>query len=758
MKEYSVVGKRLPRVDGAVKATGAAQYTDDMTLPGMLYGKILRSPHPHARILDVDTARAQHLPGVKAVITGKDTLGVKYGLWRLYPNLLDEYPLAMDRVRYIGDEVAAVAAIDEDIAQEALELIRVEYEELPAVFDPLEAMEDGAPQVHDGVEHNISVTRHVAFGDVEQGFQESDYVREDRFHTQVVLHAHMEPHAALASFDASGKLTLWSSTQSPYIVQVLLAMTLGMREGDIRVIKPHVGGGFGNKIELFPLEFCSALLSKRTGRPVKMTYTRAEEFIATRRRHAIIIELKTGVKKDGTLVARQCRNILDGGAYNSLGPTATFLSGFFHTLPYKFPHYKYDGYHVYTNKAPAGAMRGFGETQPYFAGETQLDRIAEELGIDPLEIRLKNACGPGYEVGRVAKVSSCGFTECLEQAAQAAGWKDRRGRMGPGKGIGMGSYAFISGGSFNWFRTPLAFSNALIKAGEDGSVSLYTGSSDIGQGSDTVMCQIVAEELGIRMEDVKITVADTETTPMDIGTWGSRVTLMAGNAVLAAARDLKGQVLEAAARGLKTEPGELEVREGQIYVRGAPERKMAFSEAVVEAVKASGGKPLIGRGSYHPEGKGIVSPAFAFGVQVAEVEVDRETGQVRVLKTTTAHDCGMPINPMAVEGQLEGSVHMGLGQTLYEQEVTEKGRVANPSFLDYQMATAPDMPQIEMIEVRTDEPEGPFGAKEAGEGLVGPTVPAIANAVYDAVGVWIKELPITPEKILRALREKGGAG
>ena len=758
MKEYSVVGKRVPRIEAAVKATGSAQYTDDMSLPAMLCGKLLRSPHPHAAILNIDTGRALALPGVKGVVTGKDTLGVKYGLWRMYPNLLDEYPMAMDRVRFIGDEVAAVAAIDEDTAQEALELIRVEYEELPAVFDPLKAMEDGAPQIHEGVDRNISVTRHVAFGDVERGFEESDHIREDRFVTQAVHHANMEPHAALASFDASGKLTLWSSTQSPYIVQVLLAMTLGMREGDIRVIKPHVGGGFGNKIELFPLEFCSALLSRNTGRPVKIAYTRAEEFIATRRRHAIIIELKTGVKKDGTLVARQCQNILDGGAYNSLGPTATFLSGFFHTLPYKFPHFKYDGAHVYTNKAPAGAMRGFGQTQPYFAGETQLDIIAGELGIDPLEIRLKNACEPGHEVGRVAKVSTCGFTECLEEAARGAGWKDKRRSREEGRGIGMGSYTFLSGGSFNWFRTPQAFSNALVKAGEDGSVNLYTGSSDIGQGSDTTMCQIAAEELGLGMEDVKITVADTETTPMDIGTWGSRVTLMAGNAVLGAARDLKGQLFGAAASQLGTETGELEAGGGNIYVRGDPKRKMAFSEAVAAAVKANKGNALIGRGSYHPEGKGIVSPAFAFGATVAEVEVDRETGRVKVLKVTTAHDCGMPINPMSVEGQLEGSVHTGLGQTLFEQEITDRGKVVNASFLDYQMPTSRDMPQIDMIEVITDEPEGPFGAKEAGEGLVGPTVPAIANAIYDAVGVWVKDLPITPEKVLKALKEKGAGG
>ncbi len=753
--EYSVIGKSLPRVDGVVKAKGQQVYTDDMVLPRMLYGKILRSYLPHARILSIDTSKAERLPGVKAVITGKDTLGVKFGLWRLFPEQMDEQGLATDKVRFIGDAVAAVAAIDEDIAEEALDLIEVDYEELPAVFDPIEAMKEGAPRIHDNVEYNTSVVRNIEFGDVEEGFRQSDYIREDRFSTQATIHAQMERNVAIASFDPSGKLTMWASIQSPYFLQGLLAMALGMREGDIRVIKPCVGGGFGGKIELFPAHFCAALLSKKTQRPVRIQYTREEDLSTTRTRHPVISNLKSGFKKDGTLVARQCQLIFDGGAFNSMGPTAAFLAGFFSSMPYRFSHYKYDGYHVYTNKVPAGAMRGLGAPQAFFGSECQIDMIADQLGVDPVELRLKNALQPYGEVPRVTRITSCGLSECIEKAAERTGWREKRGKLPDGHGIGMACYMFYCGGIWNFFNTPYAYSAATVQANIDGTVNLYTQASDIGQGSDTVLCQILAEELGVRMEDIRKTVADTEVCPVELGAWASRTTFMAGHAILEAAREVKNQLFEVAAQ--KLEIGvvhALEAKDGRIHVKGRPEKGITFAEAATAAQRAKGGLPVIGRGSYSPRGKGLAPSVYSFGAQVAEVEVDKETGKVTVRKITTAHDIGMPINPMSVEGQLEGSIHIGQGYALSEELVSDGGKILNPSLVDYKMPKATEMPEIEVIEIRTDEPEAPFGAKEAGEGLVSPTLPAIANAIYDAIGVRMTDPPFTPEKVLRAIKEK----
>ncbi len=754
MSEYSVVGKSLPKIDAVAKATGEAKYASDLALPQMLSGKILWSPHPHARILNIDTSKAKRLAGVKAIITGENTLGIKHGCWRRYPALLDKLALAIDKVRYIGDEIAAVAAIDEDIAQEALELIKVEYEPLPAVFDIEEAMKENAPQIHDNIERNISITRHIEWGNVEEGFKNSAYIREDRFFLQPVVHACMETHSAVASFDGNGRLTVWTSTQCPYFIQCLLAMTLGMKEGNVRVIRTYVGGGFGGKNELYGDEFCAALLSKKAGRPVKIVYTREEEFTITSRRHPMIYELKTGVRRDGTLVAKECRAFLDGGGYNSMGATALYLTGFLQTFPYKLSNYKYDGYHVYTNKSPSSSMRGFGGPQAVFAGESQFDMIAEELGIDPIEMRLRNAMTPGYEIPGQFKLSSCGLSQCLEKVAESI---KKRGKLPSGRGIGVASYGFESGGIFNWFDTPYAFSSALMRIDIDGTVNLFTQASDIGQGSDTVLCQIAAEELGVHVEDIRLIAGDTALAPVDIGAWGSRQTLMAGHAVKAAAADAKRQLLEVAT--VKLSPNivyELECKDRRIYVKSRPERGIPFEEVVQAAIRSKDGEAIIGRGVYTPRGKGMVSPAYSFGAQVVEVEVDRETGQVKVLKAATAHDCGQPINPLAVEGQLEGSISMSMGYALSEELLTEAGKILNPNFADYKLVRAPDMPETETFAVETFEPEGPFGAKEAGEGLTLPTAAAIANAVYNAVGVRIKDLPITPQKVLKALREKEG--
>ncbi len=757
MSKYSVVGKPVRRIDGPDKVTGKAVYTYDMVLPGMLYGKILQSPYPHARILNIDTSKAEKLTGVKAVITGKDTPGIPYGNWRIYPVLMDELALAIDKVRYIGDGVAAVAAIDEDIAEEARDLIEVEYEELPAVFDVEEAMKDGAPQLHEGTKNNIKprAVRQISYGDVEQGFKEADYVREDRIYLQAQSHAYMETHVAVASSDTAGRLTMWTSTQSPFFTQWVLARALGMREGDIRVIKPHVGGGFGGKFELFPNEVCAAILSKKTGMPVKIVYNREEEFSSSRRKHPIIFDMKTGVKKDGTLVARQVRGILDAGAYMGVSATVNFVTGFFHTVPYRIPNFLYNGYPVYTNKSVSGAMRGLGATQAIFASNSQLDMIAEDLGIDPLEMKLKNAIKPGDEIPGVAKIYSCGFSECLREVAKSTRWHEKRGKLPSGRGIGIAGYGFVSGGVFNWIKTIYPFSSAIIRLNWDGTAELFVGEADIGQGSDTVLCQIAAEELGIPMEDIKLTAADTSTTPVGLGAWSSRITLMGGHAVIRAAQDCKRQLFPQVAAKLGPDLIHvLEAKDGRVYVKLHPDKGVTFAEAVQLAQRANEGQPIIGRGSYTPAGKGLITPAFSFGAQAAEVEVDKETGKVKVLKVTTAHDCGQPINPQSVEGQLKGSIALGLGYALTEELVTDRGKVINPSFVDYKVPRVSEMPEMETMLVETYEPEGPYGAKEAGEGLAVPTPPAIRDAVYDAVGVWINDLPLTPEKVLKAMREK----
>lgn len=769
-EDYTVIGKRLPRVDAQAKATGEAVYTVDIHLPRGLHGKILRSPYPHARVLHIDTNRAERLPGVKGIVTAKDISPDKRSAFCYGAFLPDEYPLAIDRVRFIGDEVAAVAAIDEDCAQEALELIRVDYERLPPVFDPEEAIKEGAPELHDHAKGNVSWRLYQDLGDVEKGLKEADHVQEDRFMTQLVSHAPLEPHAAVARFDSEGGMTVWSSTQRPFFVSWDLAQTLGMPESKVRVIKPHVGGGFGGKVETSSVEFTAAFLSRKTGRPVKIVLARDEEFYATRRRHAFIIDLKTAVKKDGTITARVCRSILDGGAYNSLGVVTCFNSSLFLHLPYRNPNVRYEALRVYTNKPPCGAMRGFGSPQIIFAIEVQMDMIAEALGIDPVEIRLRNGLRAGDETSSGLKIKSCGLRECIESSAIHAGWQEKRGKSGSGIGIGMGLGGFLSGPRLR--RLPrladaFAFSSTLVRAHADGNVTVFTGSADIGQGSDSVMAQIAAEELGVPYECVSVLAGDTGLTPLDLGTYGSRVTLMAGNATRNAARNLKKKIIEALSEKFEAHPEDLEFKNGFVFVKGSPERNISFSEAVILCQQSLGGSPLIGEGIYNPEeegkldikalcerGEGNYSSTYSFGAQVAEVEVDRESGEVRVKKMTAAHDCGKALNPMSVEGQLEGSVAMGLGYSLTEEVKSEEGLMMNPSFLDYKLLLSLDVPPIEIIQVESYDPVGPFGAKESGEGTVSPTAPAVVNAIHHATGVWIKELPVTPERLLKAMEEE----
>ena len=752
----NLIGKSIPRIDAPAKVTGKALYTEDIILPGMLYGKILRSTVAHAKILNIDISAALAYPGVKDVITAKDTPCVKFGNWRLIPETQDELPLALDKVRFIGDEIAAVAAITPDIAEEALSLIKVEYEVLPAVFNIDDSLAPGAPRIHaDNPERktNISLDRKIDVGDIDAAFKDAYYIREDNFLVHTQSHAYMEPCASLAEVGAEGRVTLYTSTQTPYIVQCLLASTLGISENFVRVIKPAVGGGFGGKMELRTWDFCAAFMARRTGRPVRIVLSREDELATGRRRHGMKIRSKVAFNKDGTILAKDFEAYLDGGAYNSMGPTAAFLCGNFGAMIYRYPVYRYRGYHVYTNMPPSGAMRGFGAPQALYVSETQMNMAAVDLGLDPIEIRLKNAMVTGDRIEGVTTISSAGLVESITKVAEMTDFLEKKKNLPKNKGIGIGCYSFISGGVFNWFNTQYNFSSCEIRVYDDGTAHLLTMAADIGQGSDTVLRQILAADLGIPVEKIRLTAGDTAMTPKcDLGTWGSRVTLMNGNAILDASKKIKEQLSKMVS--LKFDLNvihEIAFGEERVFAKANPKRGITFGEAVTMWVKANRGEELTARGYYTPRDMGLTTPAYSFGAQVAEVSVDPDTGVVSVEKVTTAHDCGTVINPLGVEGQLEGAVQMGLGYTLCEQFAIRDGKTLNTTFLDYKIPAAEDMPEIVSAAIDTYEPEGPFGAKEAGEGLVIPTAPAISDAVFQATGYRCKDLPITPEKILRAM-------
>jgi len=726
----------------------------------MLFGKILTSPHAHARILRIDTSKAAALPGVKAVITGADVPETTYGV---SPARYDEHVLAKDRVRYVGDEVAAVAAVDEDTCRRALELIEVEYEVLPAVFDPFEAMREGAPRLHDHPRfaRNINTRVEWHFGDVERGFAEADVVREETFVGNRTYQSPMEPHCALALWEPEGRLTLWTSTQVVHYVQHQMARLLEIPEGNVRVVMTHCGGGFGGKAEVNPLEICAVLLSRRTGHPVKMRYTREEMMRHCRGRHKQHIKMKIGVKRDGTITAVQEEAVLEGGAYSSFGIVAVYYAGAMVPTLYRLPAFKYDGYRVYTNLPACGAMRGHGCPHPRFAFEGVLDMLAADIGMDPLDLRLRNAMRPNSVTVNELDVGSCEFEACLKAVRERSGWDAKRGKLPRGRGIGIGCGGFVSGAGYPIYRSKFPHSNAFIRVAEDGAAAtLFVGEADIGQGSSTVLAQIAAEAMGVPYEAMRIVTSDTQRTPLGLGTYSSRVTLMGGNACRMAGEAVRDQVLAAAANVLDAPPEALDARDGRVFLRDHPERGMPWAEAAARHFSEHG--PLLGRGSYSPpeelggkfKGSTVgTSPAYSFCACVAEVEVDMETGRVKVLRLTDAHDVGTPINPTAVEGQSEGAGVMMLSEALLEDLVfDENGNLKNPSLHDYLIATTCDAPEIDTTIVPSYEPRGPYGAKEVGEGSTLPVIGAIANAISDAIGVRVRELPITPERILALIR------
>jgi len=807
---FSTIGRSTAMIDAAEKTTGAGKYTDDLSVPGMLVGKILHSPYPHARIMRIGTSRAEALEGVVAVVTGPDAPN-PFGI---LPVGHDEHALALDKVRYVGDNVACVAAISESIAEKALELIDVEYELLPAYFDPEDSMNAETDLIHDNKPHNLEKDYHHVFGDPDKAFGEADCVLEARFLANEVTHAAMEPHSTLASFETDphtgepGRLIIWSSTQVPYYLQHKLSLVLDMPMQQIRVIKPLVGGGFGGKSEVIPLEIIAAVAARKAKAPVKITYTREEVFLAHRGRPRTIIDLKTGVKNDGRITAVKARVVQDGGAYCSYGVVTILYSGALLGALYDIPNIQYDGYRVLTNKPACGAMRGHGTVNVRFAFESQLDEIAAKLNIDPAEIRRRNLLKPPCITVNGLRVQSYGLPECIDQVVTRSRWSERKGDLPKSRGLGIACSHYVSGAANSIIRSDMPHSTVNIKIDRDGGVVVYTGASDIGQGSDTMVAQIAAETLGCSLGRVRVIAADTDLTPIDIGSYSSRVTFMNGNATLRAAEQVKKQIAAAAAKRMDCAPEDLVFREDRVthsdnrprvsgvapaanngadvsqptvsghvegqILRGSlqqkrkdegPKESMSFEEAVVAAIDFHGA--LSGTGSYAPpiearggkhKGAGVgPSPAYSYSAQVAEVSVDEETGEVTVHKVWAAHDCGRALNPVSVEGQVIGSVWMGMGQALTEEMIWKDGMLMNPGLLEYRSPSSIESPEVEAIIVESIDPEGPFGAKESSEGSLAATIPAIANAIYNAVGVRLHESPFTPERVLAALRAKNKA-
>jgi CO/xanthine dehydrogenase Mo-binding subunit len=730
------VGARFPKVDGVAKADGSGIYADDIAFPRMLHAKILRSPHANARIRGIDTSEALRLPGVVAALTG-DELPVKYGV---IPWTHDEQALATDHARFVGDEVACIAAIDERTAEEALALVRVDYEVLPAVLSPEAALAHPEIKVNEKAKVG-NITKHVnlQFGDVDGAVAHAAAVAHEQYEYAGSTHVPIEPHCAVARVDADGNLTVWSSTQIPHYLHRELSRVLGMPPARVRVIQPLLGGAFGGKSDPFSLEFCVAKLALKTGRPVKILFTREEVFYAHRGRHPMSMDVTVALDAQGRIEAVDNKILIDGGAYASFGLVTAYYAGQLLTGPYRFGTYRFDSYRMYTNKPPCGPKRGHGSVQPRFAFEVALDEAAEKLRIDPIEVRRRNFIGEQVDTINGQRITSNGFLKCLELVEQASGWRERHGRLGPGRGLGVAGSMYITGTAYPVYPNEMPQSGVLIKLDRSGRVAIFSGASDIGQGVNTLLCQIAAEELHCDPRDVTVVAADTDLTPVDLGAYSSRVTFMVGLAAREACEKLAAK-LQAAG--------------------GA-----TFAEACQRA-EAAEGAPLAATGGYRTQKLGGdyrggtigASPAYSFTAHVAEVSVDEETGIWKVERIWAAHDCGKALNPTLVEGQIEGSVYMGAAEAQMEEMVyNDKGLLFGPSLLDYRIPTSLDTPDLESYIVESNDPAGPYGAKEAGEGPLHPAIPAIANALHDACGIRIRELPFYPQRVLKLLRARGTA-
>ena len=770
---FRVIGQPLPKIDAWGKVTGETRYADDLVLPRLAHGKLLRSAHAHARIVSIDTARARALPGVLAVITGHDLPRVKFGI---LPVTQDEEALCTEKVRMVGDAVAAVAAVDEETAEAASRLIDVHYEPLPALMSIHESLAHPEVRIHEyGDGPNVHKNVALQFGDVDKAFAESHLVREDVFYFEGNTHLPMEQHAAVAHWMADGKLTLWSSTQTPHYVHRLLAKILDVPGAHIRVIAAPVGGGFGGKLDPFAHEIAACKLSQVTGRPVKIALTREEVFYVHRGRHPVLMWIKTGFTREGDITGCHLKTWLDGGAYGSYGVASTFYTGVINPVTYKMPVYKFEGARVFTNKPPCGPKRGHGTPQPRFALECQLDKAAEQLGLDPADLRRRIVAEPFTKTANHLTVTTIGLGECIDKVVEASGWRTKRARYAEAaradgvrplwqprkrKGIGIAGSSYMTGAGTAIYWNSMPHSGVVVRADRSGGVAVLCGATDIGQGSDSILAYLPAEVLGIEPKDVHVHPADTTLTPVDLGSYSSRVTLMCGMAAIQATTRLREVVARAVARKLEVEPERLVFRERKVGVPDDWERAIAFPQAI-ELAEAMHGV-LAFAGSYAPpkragkyKGGGVgPSPCYSYSACVVELTVDEDTGWIELDEIWIAHDIGRALNPLLVEGQVEGSVYMGIGEALMEGQVFRKGLHKHPSMLEYKSPTTLETPDIHTILVETDDPEGPFGAKEAGQGPLLPVIPAIANAVYNAVQVRMDQVPITPDMVLRGLELK----
>ena len=761
----NVIGRARRRVDGRAKVTGQTRFADDLALPRMLFGKLLRSPHPHALLRDVDVSAARGAPGVQLVLTGAD-FPIAYGIM---PVSQDEHALCRDKVRYVGDPVAAVIATSERAAADALPLVRVTYGPLPTIASPEEALRTAEPRIHAyGEEGNVHRLAHLAFGDVEEALGRADRVFEDVFFYQGSTHLPLEQHATLAALDPDGRLTVWSSTQTPHYVHRELARALDLPAHTIRVVATPNGGGFGGKSDPFNHEIVAAKAALLTGRPVKLTLTREEVFYAHRGRHPTLMRLRTGVRSDGTILAMDLETLLDGGAYGSYGPASTLYTGQLQTVTYRVPRYRFRGCRTFTNKPPCGPKRGHGTPQPRFAQEVQLDKIAFELGRDPAELRLQQLAPANSLTANWLSVGSMGLGPCIERVVEGSAWRERRGKLPFGRGLGLACSSYLCGAGLPIYWNEMPHSGVQLQLDRSGRVTAFCGATEIGQGSDDVLAAIVAEVLGLEAGDVKLVTGDTDLTPVDLGSYSSRVTLMMGNAAIQAAERAKTLLAEAAALKLGVPAERLGFAERRVFDVEQPAAGLTFQEAVVAAEALHG--TLGVTGSYRPprsaaryRGGGVgPSAAYSYTAAVVEVEVDPATGWVRVPKVWIGHDIGRVLNPVLARGQVEGGVYMGLGEALMEEQSFRRlpPRLSAalvhkiPSLLEYKSPTALEMPDVVTYFIEEPDPNGPFGAKEVGQGPLLPMAPAIANAVFDAVGVRIDEVPITPDLVLAALDAK----
>src|SRR5688572_9183946 len=768
-REFAVIGNRMRKVNSVGKVTGAAVYTDDIVLTGMLHAKILRSPHPHARIISIDTSAAEAHPGVRAVVTGQE-MAVLYGI---IPWTRDEYPLCVDRVRYIGDGVAAVAAVDEETAQQALGLIQVEYEILPPYLTPEASLDPGGkPTIHEAGKpgRNGNITKHVRleFGPVDALLDDSDVVIEGDYFFEGTTHTPIEPHCAIGYYDLTGKLTVWSATQVPHYLHRELARVLDLDVARIRVVQPAVGGAFGGKSEPFDLEFCVALLSKKSGRPVKLLYTREEVFYAHRGRHPMKMHYRTGASGDGRIKVVDGKLLLDGGAYASFGLVTAYYAGQLLTAPYTFETYRFDSTRVYTNKPACGPKRGHGSVQPRFAFEVQLDKIAERLALDPIELRRRNFIGERTRTINELRVTWNGFLQCLDAVENASDWTRKFRRMPYGRGVGVAGSCYISGTNYPIYPNEMPQAAIQLQVERSGRVAVFTGASEIGQGSNSMVAYIAAEELGVPLEYVRVHATDTDLVPVDLGAYSSRETFMVGNACIMAARELRKKVVETVAAAWQVPDAQVGLAGGWAFDLNDTARRMPNTEAFNLAEAKFGTLAAVGHYNtpkdIHGEYRGGTigaSPAYSFTAHVAEVEVDVDTGFVMVDRIWVAHDCGRALNPVLVEGQMEGSAYMGFAEALMEEQIfkdAEQGRAGlhnAPSLLDYRIPTTVDTPELQSLIIESLDPEGPYGAKEAGEGPLHPSIPAIANAIYDAVGIRMDAMPFSPPRVWRALQDAG---